>query len=38
MEAEEKQEAERKAIRIEFTDEKPQRPIIIEGFPGFGFV
>ncbi|UZE93988.1 MAG: proteasome assembly chaperone family protein [Candidatus Pacearchaeota archaeon] len=27
-----------RAIRIEFTEEKPQRSIIVEGFPGFGFV
>jgi len=27
-----------RAIRIEFTEEKPNKPIIIEGFPGFGFV
>ena len=38
MEKEEEQCDERKAIRIEFTDEKPKGPIIIEGFPGFGFV
>lgn len=31
-------ESERKALRIEFTDAKPNKPIIIEGFPGFGFV
>ena len=29
---------ENRAIRIEFTEEKPKNPIIIEGFPGFGFV
>lgn len=25
-------------MKIEFTEEKPVKPIIIEGFPGFGFV
>ncbi len=30
--------AEDRAISIEFTAKKPERPIIIEGFPGFGFV
>ena len=29
---------ERKALTIEFFEEKPKEPIIIEGFPGFGFV
>jgi len=29
---------ENRAIRIEFTEEKPKNPIVIEGFPGFGFV
>lgn len=29
---------ERKVMQIEFTEEKPNNPIIIEGFPGFGFV
>lgn len=39
MEKEKKVEkAERKVMRIEFTEEKPDKPIIIEGFPGFGFV
>jgi len=27
-----------RALRIEFSEEKPKRPIILEGFPGFGFV
>jgi len=31
-------ESDKKALRIEFTAEKPNKPIIIEGFPGFGFV
>lgn len=34
----EKPENERAAMRLEFTEEKPNNPIIIEGFPGFGFV
>lgn len=32
------EKSERKVLRIEFTTEKPNKPIIIEGFPGFGFV
>lgn len=38
MAEKELKESERKALRIEFTEEKPNKPIIIEGFPGFGFV
>lgn len=41
MEKREEKEVKEKssrAMRIEFTEEKPERPIIIEGFPGFGFV
>ncbi len=38
MEKEVKSIAGNRAVRIEFTDEKPKNPIIIEGFPGFGFV
>lgn len=38
MAEERAEKSERKALRIEFTAEKPNRPIIIEGFPGFGFV
>lgn len=37
-EEESKGKIERSALRIEFSEEKPQRPILIEGFPGFGFV
>ncbi|MCL6500952.1 MAG: PAC2 family protein [Candidatus Pacearchaeota archaeon] len=32
------EKSERAALKIEFTEEKPHKPIIIEGFPGFGFV
>jgi predicted ATP-grasp superfamily ATP-dependent carboligase len=39
MAKEEKPEkVERKVMTIEFIDKKPEKPIIIEGFPGFGFV
>lgn len=31
-------DSDKRALRIEFTAEKPSKPIIVEGFPGFGFV